>query len=85
MALDAGSGRLLFNFDAKAYVFSSGALAGGLIYFGAHNGRVLEAHDVDVRVRAGEFVECLLLACAFENGVNTKRLKFLNLCGDILF
>ena len=29
MALDARSGRLKFNFDAKAYVFSSAALAGG--------------------------------------------------------
>jgi outer membrane protein assembly factor BamB len=38
MALDAKTGRLRFNFDAKAYVFSSPALAGGLAYFGAHNG-----------------------------------------------
>jgi outer membrane protein assembly factor BamB len=40
MALDARTGRLVFNFDAKAYVFSSAALAGDLAYFGAHNGRV---------------------------------------------
>jgi outer membrane protein assembly factor BamB len=40
MALDAKTGRLRFNFDAKAYVFSSPALAGGLAYFGAHNGRL---------------------------------------------
>ncbi len=40
MALDARTGRLVFNFDAKAYVFSSAALAGGLAYFGSHNGRL---------------------------------------------
>src|SRR4029078_2931485 len=40
MALDAKTGRLRFNFDAKAYVFSSPALAGGLAYFGSHNGRL---------------------------------------------
>jgi len=40
MALDARTGRLRFNFDAKAYVFSSAALAGDLAYFGSHNGRL---------------------------------------------
>ncbi|MBV6418348.1 MAG: Serine/threonine-protein kinase AfsK [Steroidobacteraceae bacterium] len=40
MALDAKTGRLRFNFDAKAYVFSSAALAGSLAYFGSHNGRL---------------------------------------------
>ncbi|HQR72796.1 MAG TPA: PQQ-binding-like beta-propeller repeat protein [Burkholderiaceae bacterium] len=40
LALDARTGRLRFNFDAKAYVFSSAALAGPLAYFGAHNGRL---------------------------------------------
>ena len=40
IALDAKTGRLRFNFDAKAYVFSSAALAGGLAYFGSHNGKV---------------------------------------------
>jgi outer membrane protein assembly factor BamB len=39
-ALDGRTGRLRFNFDAKAYVFSSPALAGGLAYFGSHNGRL---------------------------------------------
>jgi len=34
MALDAKNGRLKFNFDAKAYVFSSAALAGDLAYVG---------------------------------------------------
>ncbi len=45
MGLDAKTGRLRFNFDTGAYVFSSAALAGGLAYFGAHNGR-LYALDV---------------------------------------
>jgi len=40
MALDAKNGRLRFNFDAKAYVFSSAALAGDLAYVGDHNGRL---------------------------------------------
>lgn len=39
-ALDARTGRLRFNFDARAYVFSSPALAGELAYFGSHNGRL---------------------------------------------
>jgi len=40
MALDAKTGRLKFNFSAKAYVFSSAALAGDLLYVGNHAGRV---------------------------------------------
>lgn len=40
MAIDARTGSLRFNFDAKAYVFSSAALAGPLAYFGSHNGRL---------------------------------------------
>src|SRR5436305_10272153 len=40
MALDAKNGRLRFNFDAKAYMFSSPALAGDLAYVGDHNGRL---------------------------------------------
>lgn len=39
-ALDARTGRLRFNVDARAFVFSSPALAGGLAYFGSHNGRL---------------------------------------------
>ena len=39
-ALDAKTGRLRFNFDAKAYVFSSAALAGELAYIGDHNGKL---------------------------------------------
>ena len=40
MALDARTGRLVFNFDAKSYIFSSAALAGELAYFGSHNGKL---------------------------------------------
>lgn len=40
MALDARTGRLRFNFDAKSYIFSSAALAGDLAYFGCHNGKL---------------------------------------------
>jgi glucose dehydrogenase len=40
MALDARTGRLRFNFDARSYVFSSAALAGNSAYFGSHNGRL---------------------------------------------
>jgi len=40
MALDAKTGRLRFNFDAKAYMFSSAALAGDIAYVGDHNGRL---------------------------------------------
>jgi outer membrane protein assembly factor BamB len=39
-ALDAKTGRLRFNFSAKGAVFSSPALAGDLVYFGASNGRL---------------------------------------------
>jgi len=49
MALDAESGRLKFDFDAKAYVFSSAALAGDLAYVGDHNGRF---YAVDTRTAA---------------------------------
>ena len=38
MALDAKTGRLRFNVDTKAYVFSSAALAGPRAYVGCHNG-----------------------------------------------
>jgi outer membrane protein assembly factor BamB len=37
-ALDAKTGRLLFNADTKAYVFSSAALCGPRAYVGSHNG-----------------------------------------------
>ncbi len=54
MALDARTGRLRFNFDARSYVFSSAALAGGLAYFGSHNGK-LYAVDVRTGAAAWEF------------------------------
>ena len=46
MALDAKTGRLRWVFDAKAYIFSSAALAGDLAFFGSHNGRL---YAVDAR------------------------------------
>ncbi len=54
MALDAKNGRLRFNFDAKAYMFSSAALAGDLAYVGDHNGK-LYAIDVKSGKLAWEF------------------------------
>jgi outer membrane protein assembly factor BamB len=54
MALDARTGRLRFNFDAKSYVFSSAALAGGLAYFGSHNGKFY-AVDAKTGALAWEF------------------------------
>lgn len=38
MGLDARTGRLKLNVDTGAYVFSSPALAGNIIYIGAHSG-----------------------------------------------
>ena len=40
LALDARTGRLRFVFLAKANIFSSAAVAGDLVYFGSHNGRL---------------------------------------------
>jgi eukaryotic-like serine/threonine-protein kinase len=54
MALDARTGRLRFNFDAKAYMFSSAALAGDLAYVGDHNGK-LYAVDMKTGKLAWEF------------------------------
>jgi len=54
MALDAKTGRLRFNFDAKAYMFSSPALAGDLAYVGDHNGK-LYAIDAKTGTLAWEF------------------------------
>jgi eukaryotic-like serine/threonine-protein kinase len=54
MALDARTGRLRFNFDAKAYIFSSAALAGGIVYVGSHNGK-LYALDAASGALAWEF------------------------------
>jgi len=46
MALDAKTGRLRFNFDAKAYIFSSAAIAGDMAYVGSHNGKL---YAIDAR------------------------------------
>jgi outer membrane protein assembly factor BamB len=54
MALDAKTGRLRFNFDAKSYMFSSPALAGDLAYVGDHNGR-LYAINIKTGKLAWEF------------------------------
>jgi outer membrane protein assembly factor BamB len=54
LALDARTGRLRFNFDAKAYMFSSAAVAGGLVYVGDHNGK-LYAIDAKTGTLAWEF------------------------------
>lgn len=54
IALDAKNGRLKFNFDTKAYVFSSAALAEDLAYVGDHNGR-LYAINVKTGALAWEF------------------------------
>jgi outer membrane protein assembly factor BamB len=40
LGLDAKTGRLKFNADAHAYVFSSAAASGDLVYVGDHNGRL---------------------------------------------
>lgn len=53
-ALDANTGRLRFNFDAKSYMFSSAALAGDLAYVGDHNGK-LYAIDAKSGKLAWEF------------------------------
>jgi outer membrane protein assembly factor BamB len=54
MALDAKTGRLKFNFSAKAYVFSSAAIAGKLVYVGNHAGRLF-AIDAKTGELAWEF------------------------------
>src|SRR5947207_5394519 len=54
IALDAKTGRLRFNFNVKAYMFSSAALAGELAYVGDHNGK-LYAINTKSGVLAWEF------------------------------
>lgn len=54
IALDAKTGRLRWNFNAHAYMFSSAALAGDLAYVGDHNGRVY-AVDMKTGKQAWEF------------------------------
>ena len=53
-ALDAKTGRMRFTFDAKAYMFSSAAIAGDLAYVGSHNGK-LYAIDTKTGKLAWEF------------------------------
>ena len=73
MALDASTGRLRFNFDAKAYIFSSAAIAGGQAYVGSHNGRL---YAVDLK--SGK------LAWEFQTEASkTDRLKVLNPDGSL--
>jgi outer membrane protein assembly factor BamB len=50
-ALDAASGRLLYELTDKIYSFSSPAIAGGHAYFGTFDGKV---HDVDLEKRQYE-------------------------------
>ena len=73
MALDAKTGRLRFNFDAKAYMFSSPALAGDLAYVGDHNGR-LYAVDAKTGKLAWEFQT---------EASKADRLKVLNADGSL--
>ena len=54
MGLDAKTGRLLFNFNAGAYLFSSAALAGDLAYVGDHNGKLF-AIDAKKGTKVWEF------------------------------
>ncbi len=46
MGIDAKTGRLRFNVDAGAYIFSSAAIAGDRVYVGAHNGKL---HALEAR------------------------------------
>jgi outer membrane protein assembly factor BamB len=73
MALDAKTGRLKFNFGAKAYVFSSAAIAGDLVYFGNHAGRL---HAINAKT--GE------LAWVFQtNGAKADPLKVTEADGSL--
>lgn len=73
MALDARTGRLRFNFDAKAYVFSSAAIAGDTAYFGSHNGKL---YAVDAKAGALRWV--------FQTEASRlDRLKILNADGSV--
>jgi outer membrane protein assembly factor BamB len=47
LALDAKTGQLRWLFDAKAYIFSSAALAGELAYVGSHNGKLYAVNTRD--------------------------------------
>ena len=73
MALDAKTGRLRFNFDAKAYMFSSPAIAGDIAYVGDHNGK-LYAIDAKTGKLAWEFQT---------DAAKENRLKLLNPDGSL--
>jgi eukaryotic-like serine/threonine-protein kinase len=73
MALDAKTGSLRFNFDAKSYIFSSPALAGDLAYVGDHNGRLYA-----INIKTGK------LAWEFQTDAAKKDpFKFLNPDGSL--
>jgi outer membrane protein assembly factor BamB len=73
MAIDARSGRLKWNFDVKAYVFSSAALAGEFAYFGSHSGKL---YAVDTRTGS--------LAWEFQTeGAKADPMKVLNADGSL--
>ena len=73
MAIDARSGRLKWNFDVKAYVFSSAALAGEFAYFGSHSGK-LYAVDTGTGSLAWEFQT---------EGAKADPMKVLNADGSL--
>lgn len=73
MALDAKTGRLRFNLDLKAYVFSSAALAGDVAYVGDHNGSL---YAIDVKRGA-------LLWTFTTEAAKTDRLKVRNADGSL--
>lgn len=54
MALDAGTGRLLHEYNVRAFIFSSAALAGEIAYVGSFNGR-LYAIDTETGEPTWEF------------------------------
>ncbi len=73
MAIDAKTGRLRWTFDAKAYIFSSAALAGELALFGSHNGKLYA-----VNTRSGA------LAWEFQTESSKQdRMKVLNPDGSL--
>ena len=73
MALDAKTGRLKFNFDAKAYMFSSAALAGEHAYVGSHNGKLYA-----INAKTGK------LSWEFQTeSSKTDRMKILNPDGSL--
>jgi len=73
MALDAKNGRLRFNFDAKAYMFSSAAIAGDIAYVGDHNGK-LYAIDIKTGKLVWEFQT---------EAAKTDRMKVMNPDGSL--